>query len=315
MYRRAGAGLDAAAKQRLKDIAAQLATLGTTFSQNVLADEQSYTMRLGEDDLTGLPDFPQGAAARPPARSAALKGIRDARALQRRAVPAVLQPARPARKGVPRLDRARRQRGCDRQQPGDHRDDGAARRTRAPARLSKFRALQARRHDGEDAGRRVRPARCRLGAGAPPRRPGARRPAGYGRPPRAEFPARAVGLALRREAAQGALRSRRERDQTPYLLLENIIEAAFYTANRLFGLSFAPRQDVPVYHPDVRVWDVSAADGRHVGVFFGDYFARAQAQRRLDDEPARAGQARRRGAAARPQCDELQQGRRGRRRF
>jgi peptidyl-dipeptidase Dcp len=66
-----------------------------------------------------------------------------------------------------------------------------------------------------------------------------------------------------------------ESEIKPYLLLENMIEAAFYTANRLFGLSFRPCHDVPVYHPDVRVWEVSAADGRHIGVFFGDYFARA----------------------------------------
>jgi peptidyl-dipeptidase Dcp len=65
-----------------------------------------------------------------------------------------------------------------------------------------------------------------------------------------------------------------ESEIKPYLLLENIIEAAFYTANRLFGLSFTPRTDVPVYHPDVRVWEVSDAAGKHIGVFFGDYFAR-----------------------------------------
>ena len=41
-----------------------------------------------------------------------------------------------------------------------------------------------------------------------------------------------------------------------------MIEAAFYTADRLFGLTFAPRADVPVWHPDVRVWEVRAADGR-----------------------------------------------------
>jgi peptidyl-dipeptidase Dcp len=64
-----------------------------------------------------------------------------------------------------------------------------------------------------------------------------------------------------------------ESEIKPYLPLDSIIEAAFYTANRLFGLTFEPRHDVPVYHPDVRVWDV-LADERHVGVFFGDYFAR-----------------------------------------
>ena len=62
-FTRAGAALDAAAKARLADINERLATLGTTFSQNVLADEQSYTLVLdGEDDLAGLPDFVRAAA-------------------------------------------------------------------------------------------------------------------------------------------------------------------------------------------------------------------------------------------------------------
>ena len=61
----------------------------------------------------------------------------------------------------------------------------------------------------------------------------------------------------------------------PYLELDRIIDAAFYTAGRLFGLSFAPRTDVPVWHPDVRVWEARSADGRKIGLFFGDYFARA----------------------------------------
>jgi peptidyl-dipeptidase Dcp len=60
----------------------------------------------------------------------------------------------------------------------------------------------------------------------------------------------------------------------PYLELGNMIAAAFETARRLFGLTFKPLDDVPVWHPDVRVWEVRGADGRHVGVFFGDYFAR-----------------------------------------
>src|ERR671934_251552 len=61
----------------------------------------------------------------------------------------------------------------------------------------------------------------------------------------------------------------------PYLELGQIIEAAFYTANRLFGLTFEPRDDVPVWHADVLVWEVRDQSGRHRGVFFGDYFARA----------------------------------------
>src|SRR5262249_51633179 len=64
MHNRAGAALDAAAKARLAAINERLATLGTAFSQNVLADEQAYTLVLeGEDDLAGLPDFVCAAAA------------------------------------------------------------------------------------------------------------------------------------------------------------------------------------------------------------------------------------------------------------
>ena len=62
LFHRAGAGLDAAAKERLKQIGDRLATLGTSFSQNVLADEQAYVLPLGENDLAGLPEFARAAA-------------------------------------------------------------------------------------------------------------------------------------------------------------------------------------------------------------------------------------------------------------
>jgi peptidyl-dipeptidase Dcp len=61
----------------------------------------------------------------------------------------------------------------------------------------------------------------------------------------------------------------------PYFQLDRIIEAAFETANRLFGLNFQELQDFPRYHPDIRAWQVTDAEGAHVGIFFGDYFARS----------------------------------------
>ena len=67
-----------------------------------------------------------------------------------------------------------------------------------------------------------------------------------------------------------------ESEVKPYMQLNNVIEAAFYTANRLFGLVFKP-VDVPVWHPDVRAWEVTR-EGKHVGLFFGDYFARPSKQ-------------------------------------
>ena len=73
------------------------------------------------------------------------------------------------------------------------------------------------------------------------------------------------------------LRARRcdfeESEVKPYFQLDRVIEAAFYGAQKLFGLTFQP-VDVPVWHPDVRAWEVRGADGGHVGIFYGDYFAR-----------------------------------------
>jgi peptidyl-dipeptidase Dcp len=66
-----------------------------------------------------------------------------------------------------------------------------------------------------------------------------------------------------------------ETELKPYLQLENIIQAAFDTATRLFGLTFKELKDLPVYHPDVRVFEVLGKDGKHVGLFLGDYFARS----------------------------------------
>ena len=60
----------------------------------------------------------------------------------------------------------------------------------------------------------------------------------------------------------------------PYLPLDSVIAAAFEVANRLFGVRFNERKDLPVYHPDVRAFEVTGPDNRHVGLFLGDYFAR-----------------------------------------
>ena len=60
----------------------------------------------------------------------------------------------------------------------------------------------------------------------------------------------------------------------PYLVLDHMIEAAFDCATRLFGVTFAERKDIPVWHPDVRVWEVKDRDGKHKALFYGDYFAR-----------------------------------------
>jgi peptidyl-dipeptidase Dcp len=60
----------------------------------------------------------------------------------------------------------------------------------------------------------------------------------------------------------------------PYFVLDNLVRAAFDTARRLFGLAFIERADLPLYHPDVRAYEVRDAADRPVGLFLHDNFAR-----------------------------------------
>ena len=60
-----------------------------------------------------------------------------------------------------------------------------------------------------------------------------------------------------------------------YFKLENVRDGAFYVANKLYGLQFIERDDIPKYHEDVKVFEVKEADGSHVGVLYTDYFPRA----------------------------------------
>jgi peptidyl-dipeptidase Dcp len=64
-----------------------------------------------------------------------------------------------------------------------------------------------------------------------------------------------------------------EAETKPYFQLDRIIEAAFDTARRLFGLAFSEVAEAPRYHPDIRVFEVRRGDD-FVGLFIGDYFAR-----------------------------------------
>ena len=276
LFRRAGAGLDAAAKERLAAIGERLATLGTA----VRPERAGRRAVLRAAARRGRSRRPAGFRARGGARRR--RGARPARQarhhavpLQRRALPAVLGPARPAREGL-RAPGSRAARAAAR--PTTARSSPrlrAARRAGAAARLPDLRGLPARRHDGQDAGRRARPARRGLGAGARAARARSATPCRRWSRRRAATSARAVGLALlRREAAQGALRPRRG-EIKPYLPLDNIIAAAFDTATRLFGLTFKPRARLPLYHPDVRAWEVTAPDGEHVGAVLRRLFRAA----------------------------------------
>jgi peptidyl-dipeptidase Dcp len=69
-----------------------------------------------------------------------------------------------------------------------------------------------------------------------------------------------------------------EQELKPYFELNNMISASFFMAEQLYGLSFKEiTGTVPLFHPEVRVWEVSdKATGKYQGLFYGDYFARAE---------------------------------------
>ena len=61
----------------------------------------------------------------------------------------------------------------------------------------------------------------------------------------------------------------------PYFELEHVLhDGVFFAANRLYGITFKERKDIPVYQPDVRVFDVFDADGTPLALYYGDYFSR-----------------------------------------
>ena len=61
----------------------------------------------------------------------------------------------------------------------------------------------------------------------------------------------------------------------PYFQLESCIDAVFGLASRLYGISFEERNDLPVYHEDVKVYEVKDTDGSHLALFYADFFPRA----------------------------------------
>ncbi len=60
----------------------------------------------------------------------------------------------------------------------------------------------------------------------------------------------------------------------PYFKLENVLNGVFTVANKLYGITFKERKDIPVYNPEVKTFDVFDKDGKFVAVFYGDYFPR-----------------------------------------
>jgi peptidyl-dipeptidase Dcp len=276
-FRRAGAGLDAAGKARIAEIGERLATLGTAFSQNVLADEQSYALVLEtEDDLAGLAAA-QRTSAREAAQERGLPG-KYAITLSRSSVEPFLQSStrRDLREKAYLAWIAR----------GD--GGGATDNKAIIAETVRLRAERAHLLGYPDfAHYRLDDAMAKTPEAVRALLERVWKPARD----RAMTDRDALQALAQAEGGNFALapwdwrfyaeklrKARFDIDLTeiaPYLSLDKMIEAAFDTAGRLFGLAFRERHDVPVWHPDVRVWEVTGPGGKSLGLFFGDYFARS----------------------------------------
>ena len=89
------------------------------------------------------------------------------------------------------------------------------------------------------------------------------------------FTARAWDWAFYGEQVRQAKYAIDESQIKPYFALDNVlVDGVFWTASQLFGLTFTERADIPVYHPDVRVWEIFDEDGTGLALFYGDFFAR-----------------------------------------
>ncbi|WP_386683885.1 M3 family metallopeptidase [Loktanella sp. R86503] len=270
---RQGAQLTGAAADRLRDVKSRLAVLGTQFTQNLLADERDWFMPLAEGDLVGLPGFVIDAA-----RAAGEAGDHGGPVvtLSRSLIVPFLQfsPRRDLREKAYAAWTARGMNGGATDNRALAAETLALRSERA--QLLGYDSFADYKLETEMAGTpdAVRNLLMQVWA-----------------PAKASAEADAVKLTalLHADGIAGPLepwdwryysekRRQAEHDLDeaalkPYLQLDRMIAASFACATRLFGLQFEPF-DGPVYHPDVRLWNVTR-DGKHIAVFVGDYFARA----------------------------------------
>jgi peptidyl-dipeptidase Dcp len=273
MFVRAGANLQGKDRARLAAIMQRLAELGTAFTQNLLADERNWFMELTQDDLSGCPDF-MVSAAQEAASERGLDGY--VITLSRSLIVPFLQfsPRRDLREIAFKAWVARGENGGDTDNRSIIAETLKLREERAQLlgydTFSDFKLAP-------EMAKTPEAVRDLLMA--------------VWEPAKAVANADAVILANLMHAddimgdlapwdwryyAEKRRKAEHDLDEValkPYFQLDQMIEAAFDCANKLFGLSFTPI-DAPLYHPDARVWEVKKGD-RHMAVFIGDYFARA----------------------------------------
>jgi peptidyl-dipeptidase Dcp len=271
---RAGAALDRPAQDRLAALNERLASLGTQFGQNVLADEKGYALILDEGDLDGLPGFARDAA-RQAAEERGHTG-KYAITLIRSSCETFLQfsKRRDLREKIFQAWIKRGENGGATDNRAIVAETVALRAERA--KLLGFDNFAAYRLDDQmaktpDAARKLLEdvwQRARAKAFAE-RNALQTMVADEG----GNFALQPWDWRYYTEKRRKAEFDLDEAELKPYFQLDKMIEAAFETAGRLFGLTFTP-VDLPLYHKDARAFDVTDSSGKHVGLFIGDYFAR-----------------------------------------
>ena len=279
---RAGAALDEGQKARLKAINAELATLGTKFSQNVLAEVNDSAVVVDTaEELEGLtPEQIQTAANAAKARGHEGKYVITL--LNTTGQPPLSQLAnRELRERIHKASVARGARGNQ----WDNRE--------LVARVLELRAERAKMLgfdtyadyvlDGETA-KTTEAVNAMLGQLAPAAVANARREAAKlqamidaeqkakGEP---TFQLEPWDWAYYTEKVRKAEYDFDESQLKPYLEMKNVLEnGVFYAATQLYGITFKPRPDLPKYHEDTWVYEVSNADGSQLAFFIFDPYAR-----------------------------------------
>jgi peptidyl-dipeptidase Dcp len=274
---RAGAKLSGADQTRLKALNAELATLQTTFAQNVLKEVNASAVLVAtRAELAGLSES-QIAAAAALAKTNGHEGQFMLR-LQNTTgqTPLVSLENRAVRERVMQASLARGNRG------GEY-DNRAL-----VARLARLRAERATllgyaNHaayvlEDQTAGT-VGTVNAMLAKLAPPAVANAHREAAAMQAivdrEKGGFPLAAWDWARYAEKVRQEKYAFDESQLRPYFELNHVLlDGVFYAAGQLYGLTFKERHDLPVYHPDVRVFDVTDADGRPLALFLVDYYAR-----------------------------------------
>jgi peptidyl-dipeptidase Dcp len=281
-FTRAGAKLDADAKAKLSELNQQLANLYTQFSQDILAEENDRFLVLDtEADLAGLPDSVRAAAA----AAAESRGQKGKWAIlnTRSSVEPFLEYStrRDLREKVWRTFVMR----------GDNRD---AHDTNATiAEILKLRAQRAKllgypthAHWRLENTMAKTPERAmQLMEAVWPAAVARVKEEVADQQAIADAEAAAGGAKITiepwdyryyQEKVRAAKYDLDANEVKQYLQLDKLRDGMFYVAERLFGLKFValPAGKVPVYHPDVRVWEVTDLEGQHVGLWYFDPYAR-----------------------------------------